>query len=258
MKDPYRIPGMLDALGHLWEARPDLTLPRLLGLLETHGAGWNATDEETLTVLRRLCAETPARLRDIPGALDDDGGVHGRYLVTTEDSGSTGHAGTAAGRLVTLGPGRAAVRTLPATRRQALHELPQPVVWDHAGVRSCSVAQPLVILDTSGVPHHLGLVSSIRTVTAPASDGEVRSLTGLRRATLDTVHLLELGDAGDSGTVLVDRSLWLFTAGRRELHREKLDWSRLDRASVGEPLRVQLTHGGVRELAVVERITRLE
>ena len=51
VKDPRRIPVMTDALTRLWEARPDLTLTRLLGLLETHGADWNATDEETLAVL---------------------------------------------------------------------------------------------------------------------------------------------------------------------------------------------------------------
>ena len=67
VKDPRRIPVMTDALTRLWEARPDLTLTRLLGLLETHGADWNATDEETLAVLRRLAEETPARLDDPTG-----------------------------------------------------------------------------------------------------------------------------------------------------------------------------------------------
>lgn len=117
---------MTDALTRLWEARPDLTLTRLLGLLETHGADWNATDEETLAVLRRLAEETPARLDDPTG----------RYLVTTENS-----AGVAT-QLVTVGADRVAVRQIPASRTDAVHDLPQPVVWEHSGVRSCHVAAP--------------------------------------------------------------------------------------------------------------------
>lgn len=242
MKDPQRIPGMVDALTRLWEARPDLTLPRLLGLLETHGADWNATDDETLAVLDRLCAETPA------GIGGGGGTVTGRYLVTTENS--AGETDT----LVTVGADRVAVRRIPASRADAVRDLPQPVVWDHSGIRTCRVAHPLVITDTEDIAHRMGLVSSIRVVAAPGQDAEVTSLDGLRRRTLDTVHLLELEDA----TVLVDRSLWVFTTGRRDLHRERLRWARLLDCTVGAPVRVALDGGEVRELPELHRITRLE
>lgn len=238
VKDPRRLPVMTDALTRLWEARPDLTLTRLLGLLETHGADWSATDEETLAVLRRLAEETPARLDDPTG----------RYLVTTENS-----AGVAT-QLVTVGADRVAVRQIPASRTDAVHDLPQPVVWEHSGVRSCHVAAPLVITDTEGIAHRMGLVSSIRVIAAPGEDAPVTSLDGLRRRTLDGVYLLELEDA----SLLLDRTAWLFTTGRRDLHRERLTWARLLDCTVGAPLRIALDGGEVRELPELRRITVLE
>ena len=247
MKDPQRIPVMVDALTRLWEARPDLTLTQLLGLLETHGADWNATDGETLGVLRALSAESPASLGD----------ASGRYLVTTENSQGRPDL------QVTVSADRVAVRRIPASRTDAVSDLPQPVVWTHSGVRTCTVARPLVILDADGIPHHMGVVSSIRVLAAPGTDRPVTSLDGLRRRTLDGVHLLELGDNGNgdngaSATVLLDRALWLFTTGRRELHRERLQWARLLDCTVGEPVRVALDGGEVRELPVLRRITVLE
>lgn len=241
VKDPQRIPEMVDALTTLWEARPDLTLTRLLGLLETHGADWNATDEETLGVLRRLAAESPGRIADPAG----------RYLVTTE-----GPSGVP-DRLITVSADRVAVRRIPASRTDAVTALPQPVAWAHSGVRTCAVARPLVITDTEGIAHRLGVVTSIRVVRAPGQDTPVTCLDGLRHRSLDGVYLLELGD-GDATTVLLARSLWLFTAGRRELHRERLRWARLLTATVGAPLRVALDGGSVRELPVLRRITVLE
>lgn len=254
VKDPRRIPEMVDALTRLWEARPDLTLTQLLSLLETHGAGWNATDAEALGVLRELTARTPANLRDIPGALTGtghDSRVAGRYRVGTEDS--TGRAD----QLITLCADRVAVRRIPGSRSDALHTYPQPVVWNHGGVRTCAVAHPLVISDSDGAPHHLGLVSSITVLATPGEDAGISCLDGLTRSTLTAtgaVHLLELDDA----TVLLDRTLRLFTTARRELHREQLRWTRLLTCSVGSPLRVALPDGGVRELPGLRRITPLE
>ena len=236
MKDPQRIPGMVDALTRLWESRPDLTLTRLLGLLETHGADWNATDEETLAVLHRLAAETPVRI--------SGDGRH--YLVTTENSAGRPD------RLVTIGADRVAVRQIPASRTDAVHDLPQPVVWTHSGIRTCHVARPLVITDAEGIPHRLGLVSSIRVVDGDG--GDPTSLDGLRRRTLENVYLLELEDA----TVLLDRSMWVFTTGRRTLHRQHVAWARLLQATVGAPVRVALNGGEVRELPTLQRITLLE
>ena len=229
---------MVDALTRLWEARPDLTLTRLLGLLETHGAGWNATDAETLGVLRRLADETPATLGDPTG----------RYLVTTENS-----AGKPS-QLVTIGAERVAVRRIPASRDIAVHDLPQPVVWDHSGVRTCTVARPLVILDAGGIAHHMGVVSSIRVLAAPGRDTAVTSLDGLRRRSLEGVYLLELEDA----VLLLDRSAWIFTTGRRDLHRERMTWALLLDCTVGAPVRIALAGGEVRELPLLRQITVLE
>lgn len=255
----------MDALTRLWEGRPNLTLTQLLGLLETHGAGWNATDAEALDILRTLSAESPAALTDIPGAtIPRDASssrapiqvIAGRYLITTEGPEQR----------ITLSADRIAVRPVPTSRNDATYHPPQPVIWTHGGVRACTVAQPLVVLDTEGISHHLGLVSSIKALTAPdttprtsshqgeTDDHELHSLDGLVRNTLDGVFLLELEEA----TVLVDRSLWIFSAGRRELHRERLRWVELTICTVGQPLRISLTQGEVREFAPLRRITILE
>ena len=62
VKDPLRIPRVLDAVRSVWEAQPDLTLPQIYGILETRGIAWNSTDEEVVEVLDALASERPARL----------------------------------------------------------------------------------------------------------------------------------------------------------------------------------------------------
>jgi len=247
VKDPQRIPEMVNALARLWKARPDLSLTQVLGLLETHGLGWNATDEETLDVLRSLSARTPANLRDVPGALLPDGTVAGNYLITTENSAGD------ADRLITLYPDRVAVRHIPHYRSEAVHH-PQPVIWDHDGIQHCLVASPLIIPDTEGIPHRLGLVSSITILALPGNELDITSLDRRHRQRLDGVYLLELDDA----IVLLDRTLQLFTTDRRHLHREQLDWAQLLTCTVGAPVRIALTGGEVRNLPTLHRITLLE
>ncbi|CAM5316673.1 hypothetical protein [Corynebacterium variabile] len=68
------------------------------------------------------------------------------------------------------------------------------------------------------------------------------------------MYLLELEDA----SLLLDRTAWLFTTGRRDLHRERLTWARLLDCTVGAPLRIALDGGEVRELPELRRITVLE
>ena len=60
MKDPTRIPVIVDALQRVWEGQPDLSLAEIWGMLETRGVGWATTDEELLGQLRSLIDAHPA------------------------------------------------------------------------------------------------------------------------------------------------------------------------------------------------------
>lgn len=238
VKDPLRIPRVLEALSAAWEAQPDLTLPQLYGVLESRGVAWNSTDDEVLDALDALVADVPSRV---------DAEAPGRYLVETEQPAHR----------VTLDPWWAAVR--PVSGRGSGPA--QPTVWRHGAIRRCMVGQPLTVLDADGAVHRFGLVGRISvladTVDAPTT---VTTLTGLRHSDLDghVYHLQLDGDDHAGTSVLVDRSLWVFDVSRRELHRDRVRWTRLARAEVGEELVVEQQGGAPVRLPVLCRITLLE
>lgn len=245
MKDPLRIPRVLEALSQAWEAQPDMTLPQLFGVLETRGIAWNSTDEEVLDVLSALNAERPLSLpSDAPG----------RYLVETEQPDYR----------VTLDPWWAAVRPSLASRSSRPGPgtgPPQPAVWRHGGVRRCAVGQPLTVLSADGHAHRFGLVNRI-AVLSRSADGPLASpdLSGLRSGDLDghVYHLQLAGDEQTGTSVLVDRSMWVFDVSRREVHRDRVRWSRLVSARVGSELVVDRRDGPSLRLPTVERITVMQ
>lgn len=256
VKDPLRIPRVLETLSQAWERQPDLTLPQLYGVLESRGIGWNSSDDEVTDVLDALVAERPSHLTsDAPG----------RYLVETENPQHR----------ITLDPWWAAVRpgrtgrtsrTQDATAQDArdardARDAPQPTVWRHGGVRRCVPGQPLSMLDAEGTVHRFGLVTRISvlspTVSSPTDAPDLDGLTHDRLG--GHVYLLRLaGDEFAGTTVLVDRSLWIFDVSRREVQRDKVRWSRIVSAAVGAELIVERHGGGLLHLPVVEQVTVLE
>mgnify|MGYP005982897501 CR=1 FL=1 len=239
VKDPLRIPRVLETLAQAWESQPDLTLPQLYGVLESRGIGWNSTDEEVVDTLSALVAERPSRLTaDAPG----------RYLVETEQPSHR----------VTLDPWWAAVRT---ARRGPETEVPQPVVWRHGGIRRCAVGEPLTVLSADGTVHRFGVVGRI-TVLAPTVESvdTAPDLDGLHHAELDGhVYLLRLaGDEHAGTTVLVDHALWVFNVSRRDVRRERMRWSRLVSATVGSEFVVDRPDGARVRLPAVEQVAVLE
>jgi hypothetical protein len=252
VKDPLRIPHVLDTLRRAWEAQPDLTLPQLFGVMENRGIAWNSTDDELTAALDSLIAERPARL---PMEVSSTGE---RFLVETEQPAHriTLDDSWAAVRPAGRGPGRGA-------------DMPQPTVWRHGGLRSCAVGRPLSILDTDGNVHRFGLVSRITGITgitgytgdAGGSGATgVTSLTGLRRRNLDghVYHLQLAGDEHNDTALVVDRSLWIFDISRRAVDREHLQWTRLVRADLGEEVVIALQDGRTLRLPELSRITVLE
>ncbi|HIW91929.1 MAG TPA: hypothetical protein H9870_09750 [Candidatus Corynebacterium avicola] len=252
MKDPLRIPRVLDALRSVWEAQPDLTLPQVYGILETRGIAWNSTDEEVLEVLDALATERPARL---PADLKESSGGSGRFLVETEQPA---HRVTIDDTWAAVRPARSGQKTRAG--RPGAAEMPQPTVWRHGGVRAASVGGPLTIIDTEGFVHRFGLVSRIGQIAEDVPPGPLTSLSGLRRDRLDghVYHLQLVGDEFTGASLVVDRTLWLFDVSRRSVERDNFRWMSLVTADVGEPVQVKLADGTMLRLPELERITVLE
>lgn len=143
MKDPTRIPRVLEALREVWEGQPDLELATLFSVLSNRGVGWGTSDEELVAALNQMASAHPARVTDSDRVF---------ALVRTESPAAT----------VTLdGVGRR------ITVRNADREL-QPVSWRYHALSRCEVGMPLVADDRAGIRHRLGVVAGIDCLTRPA------------------------------------------------------------------------------------------
>lgn len=155
MKDPTRIPHVIDALRRAWEGQPDLSLPAVMGVLANRGIGWASTDEELVAELARLETEHPS-LIDAP--------TSAHLRITTSDPA----------HLVTLADDTVIVRSAQQAQRM-------PGVWGFGGMRRTGPGLPLVIADTAGVEHRLGVVgiaSTFDATQAPALNGLQRVQVG--------------------------------------------------------------------------------
>ncbi len=226
MQDPLRIPGVLEAVGRVWEGQPELSLPTLFGILANRGIGWGASDEDLLRELAVMERERPARLSL----------VDARYLILTTE------------HRVMVDPWRVIVRRPGVTA--------QPGVWDYSSLRPVVVGGPLVLTSEDGIEHRLGEVTAIMLIDAHPTP-TVPTLDGLQRREMeDRVYLLALED---ESTVLLSHGLQRFHAGRRELAQDRLRWESLPACTPGQPLLVQPPGGGpVVELAVVGAIYLVE
>lgn len=217
MKDPTRIPRILEELRATWEGQPDLELATLFGVLQNRGIGWGTDDDTLVEALRELRHRRPPRVEN---------GVTGRFIVDT----------TGPDCRVMIDPHRVVVRR-PGTSGA----FSQPGVWDYSGIVRCEVGSPLLIDDREQVRHRLGVVTGIERV----SDHPLRqetSLGGLSRELLDDRVLLIRVEGGIS--VVVSRALNVFTPTRRTVEYARCPWSRLITVSPGEPLIIELPGRG--------------
>lgn len=242
MKDPARIPRVIDQLQRAWEAQPDLSLATLFGMLETHGVGWGTDDQTLLTVLAEQEQRHPTHVsgHSRHAAVGEGDQVQGGYLIETE---SPDHR-------VTLDPYRVSVRRIG---RQG--ERLRPGLWEYERVRTCRPGLPLVISDSSGIDHRLGIVVRI-TLLDPAPASEVVDLTGLRRQDIGNgVYHLQF-DRGD--VAVLDHGLEVYSIGRRAIEQHRHKWSALSLARTGESLIVAQPGGEVLTLGTLEKIVVLE
>lgn len=136
-----------------------------MGLIANRGIGWGSSDAELVRVLAEIEAEHPA--------LIDASIEHSLALKTIAPH----HA-------VTLHQHVAIVRSGEDPTRI-------PGVWSFAGLRRTGPGLPLVISDTAGIEHRLGVVDMITRLdvdAAPFLHGIVRRDVGTHR------WLVELGD----------------------------------------------------------------
>lgn len=232
MKDPTRIPAVLEELRTTWEGQPNLGLATLFGVLQNRGIGWGSDDAELVEALRDMQRINPPRIGPDLSA---------RYVIDTIGPDTR----------VTIDPFRVVVRRLLDRGEHT-----QPGVWDYNNIVRCEVGSPLVISDREDFRHRLGVVATIELVNDTPLAVEP-DLTGLSRELIgDRIVLLELSD---DITVILDRSLNVFAAGRRTLEHTTHKWDRILQARPGQLLRVtQPGNSGVLELGNLERCFFIE
>lgn len=212
MKDPTRIAIVLEELRTTWEGQPDLNLATLFGILGNQGIGWGTDDEVLIEALRGMQHLNPARIGP---------DITARFVIETISPDTR----------VTIDPFRVVVRG-DRGRCSA-----QPGIWGYRDITRCEVGRPLLITDREDIRHRLGVVTAIHRVSDTPLQTET-GLTGLTRELIDDrVALLKL--SGDS-TVVLSRTMQVFTAARRELTHTSHPWTRLVQARPGHPLVVEL------------------
>lgn len=222
MKDPTRIPIVIDALQRAWEAQPDLELATLWGLLENRGVGWGSGDDEVLTHLRDLLRLHPPVLRT--------GELSGKLAIVETESPR---------RRITLDSVDARVTV------RAFDEEIRPTTWTGATIRRLTAGTPLVLTDPDGIDHRLGIVRSMHVLERPDSV----NLGGRSRHSMgDSVYgvLLTRDDnAQEVGDfAVVGHAVDVQSVGRRTVAVERVRFSHIKSCAAGSDFRLSPASGG--------------
>lgn len=238
MQDPTRIDSALDALRAAWEGQPELNLVTLFEIARNRGAGWNANDEDVTRILREMARVHPPQLPLTPERAIQ---AHERWLAVTEEPKQR----------VTLDTSGVIVR---AQRDDG--SLRQAVSWDYSAIRPTGPGRPLVVADTAGNEHRLGIVRYF----ALLADADLNDLSGISRRGLgERVYLVRGKDAdGWDVTVLIDHGLHVTTKHNRALEQINYAWERIEKCRPGAELAVQLPGGRSIELCTVTEIRLAE
>ncbi|QGU02882.1 hypothetical protein CKALI_10135 [Corynebacterium kalinowskii] len=204
MKDPTRIPQLLDALQDLWEASPDLELADILRLLDSEGFA-NVDDAMAVDKLRALGKRFPRTLGE---------GVRvaaaGEWFITADEH-----------RLAVWG------RDHP------------PATWEYDRLVSAQVGYPLHVIDKQGEHRRFGVIERISPV--PAQMMSQQELPNLRRSTIGDMVYLVICE--DGGKFVIGRSLQCFEVGRRETTQQAWKWVSVSSARVGQDFHAELAAG---------------
>ena len=225
MHDPTRIPRLTEALQRAWEGQPDLTLAQLIGVLKNSGLGWGTTDEEAIELLT-------AMEREHPSLIDGTSGLH---TITTLNPP----------HLVTITNGYVVVRSGSDPERM-------PAVWRAGGMRKAGPGLPLVIADTEGVEHRLGIVSLITRL-----EGVPEASIGVQRADVGNRRWLVLFD--DGARAVVGQRIRIWRMEGRAVASERIAWSEIVRCEPDTEMEIAPAGGGKpRTLGLVKLVLELE
>ena len=233
----------------VWEAQPNQTLPLLIHQLQAAGMSVTSTDDDFRELLR-------AQLAIRPNSLSATDLSENAYIVETENptrriliahnsvailplSGSSAYAARPSTRARRSNPPVARSDPRNASSNLSISAL-QPTAWQFSSVRACRVSQPLVLLDSDNIPHHLGIVASITVADFPANYADIS--TGLLPAIRsndsagspwnleqptsfkDLANQEWLFRLNDGTLILLGRWLVVFALNRRELSTITHSW----------------------------------
>lgn len=135
VKDPTRIPTLLDAVRSVWEGQPDLSFGAIVGILENHGMSWGSTDDEILAIAQEIVQQQPPRLTS-------ELLCRGPYVVTTVNPDCRYTINT---HDVVVDRGKGSPLT----------------AWAYSEIAQSAVGGPLKLVDSNGIVHRLGIVTLI-------------------------------------------------------------------------------------------------
>ena len=210
--DPTRIPTLMAALQTAWEGQPDLTLPAFIGMLHTHGMTWATSEDELLAILQRVSHQHPSFV---------SGWLPAPTLITTA---SPRH-------VVTLSNDVAVVRSGDDPQRM-------PSIWWFSQFRPLGPGRPVVLTDTEGIEHRLGVAESVTVLEADAAP----TLEGLQRNELGAARWLILLEAGRRAVLGPRLRVW--SLQRRDAVVETFAWSRVLTLAPGENMSIAPAGGG--------------
>lgn len=248
MHDPTRIPGLLSRVERLWEGQPQLSLGDLVGLLYSHGVNYGSSDADAAAIVDRLEFLHPAVLPLTVAAGQRQAGQRQageRRLERPVDC------------LMLAGEGGLQQRVycddswVVIRRWQGDGKALQPVAWNYATIRPAGPGRPLVISDSEGHEHRLGIVERIDSVAAGALTVHPQSFATLRTSDLWHQDMVLYTTADEhSLRIVVGERLDIFRIHRRDISHEDRYWQQL--TCQDNQLRAQLGDGRWLDLGAVD------
>ena len=111
-----------------------------------------------------------------------------------------------------------------------------PAVWRWSSMRKAGPGLPLVIADTGGVEHRLGVVTLVTRLGEPeASISIAQKDVGSRRW---------LVQFEDGARALVSQRIRLWQVNGREVLTERMGWEKILRCGPGEDMQIAPAGGG--------------
>ena len=222
--DPTRIPTLIDALQRVWEGQPDLSLSALLGTLRNRGARWGTSDEEMLEILGVMESEHPSLVR---------------WPAETPMAVQT----TAPKQRVTLCGSDVVVRPVGQDARM-------PSSWKATHFRAVGPGRNLIVTDTEGIEHRLGVVTLVNALDAD----EAPELKGLEQPDIGSARWF-VGFEGGARAIIGQRiTLWR-PEGRRATTHETYKFARILACAEGAEMKIAPAGGG--EPVALGRVARV-